>query len=62
MTSQDVQTMLLAQRSVEDRLRISAELRDAAWTLRRSVIRRQHPEWTHLQLEDAVRAAFASVK
>jgi hypothetical protein len=62
MHSVDVQSLLLAQRSVEDRLRISAELRNSAWTLRRSVIRRQHPDWTDLQVEDAVRAAFASVK
>ena len=60
MHSLDVQTLLHSRLTVEDRLRLSTELRASAWALRRSVLRRQHPDWTDLRIEDAVRAAFAS--
>ena len=58
----DSQTHLLRRLSVSDRLQLSAELRDAAWQLRRAVLRRLHPDWSDLQLEDAVRVAFSNTQ
>ena len=54
----ELQTGLLREKTVEDRLNISASLRSSAWELKRAVLRHERPEWSESELEDGVRLAF----
>ena len=58
----DVQTEILKTRSVHERLALSERMRVAAWELKRSVIRGEHPDWTDVQVDAAVRIAFSQTR
>jgi hypothetical protein len=62
MPQVDLQTRLLHGLSVHERLALAERIRVAAWELRESVLRRQHPDWSEAQVTSAVRVAFASLK
>jgi hypothetical protein len=54
-----LQIAVLRSRTVEDRLRIAESLREFAWELKRSTLRRRFPELTESELAHRVRAAFS---
>ncbi len=55
-----VQDAALRSMTVEKKLMVAESLRAFAWELKRSVIRRQHPELTENEVLERVRAAFGS--
>lgn len=56
----DVEGEALRRKTVEERLRVAEMLRDFAWEVKRSALRRRHPELSEAQLTERVREAFSA--
>jgi hypothetical protein len=55
----EAQRAIYRRMSVEAKLLASQSLREFAWQLKRSAIRRRHPELNEGEVLDQVRASFA---
>lgn len=59
--AETAQLAIYRRMTVEAKLLASQALRDFAWDLKRSSIRRRHPELSERELLDRVRASFRDV-
>lgn len=57
----EAQRAIYQRMTVEAKLAASQALRDFAWELKRSIIRRQHPELSDREVLARVRASFRDV-
>jgi hypothetical protein len=54
----ELQRQLIRAMSPEQKIRASEALRAAAWALKATWIRDQHPAWSEADVQDAVRRWF----
>lgn len=57
-----IQTRLLQGMSTEQKLRIAAQLRDAAWAFKAVGIRMAHPELADGDVQERVRQVFLNAR
>jgi ABC-type Na+ transport system ATPase subunit NatA len=58
--AEKAQRAIYTRMTVEAKLRASQALREFAWELKRSSIRRRHPELSEQEVLDRVRASFSN--
>lgn len=54
----ELQRQLISRMSPEEKLRASEALRTAAWSLKAAWIQGLHPDWSELQVQEAVWRCF----
>lgn len=55
---QEVELGILRRMSATQKLLVSQSLWHTAWALKTAGVRRQHPDWSDLELQAEVRAIF----
>jgi hypothetical protein len=56
--SAEVYASALKAMSLEQRLRVSEDLRSLAWEIKARLVRAQHPAWTEAQIQQQVSEIF----
>jgi hypothetical protein len=61
-TVREMQDERLRQMTPSEKLWVSQRLRDEAWKLKAAWLQSIHPEWSELEVQDAVRAIFRDAR